>query len=201
METHTSSSEKYIYPPIEVNLERKLKNDFRNRSKYFLVTSRFNSQTWQENINYKMKNPKIGCIYCSPEQITKSIPIDSVVFVLEMNNDNNKIMGIGMIKNYSYIDKYHVYNNGNYNRYNYVGKNHILRENMNQKESAIMEIIDKICFTGNRHMKRGQGLRSFPIDILYKCSKQGFDLVDFIRSMFKVRQGNCIPVESNTIKA
>jgi len=185
----------------DTRLEKKLINDFRSHSKYFLTTSRFDNHTWQENQNYKKKNPKIKCIYCTPEPITKAITIDSVVFVLEMNNDINKIVGIGMIKNYSYMDKYHVYQNGNYNRFNYVGKHHISREDMTAKELAILEIMDKMCFTGNRHMKRGQGLRSFPVDVLYKCSKKGFDLVDFIRFMFKVRQGNCISVETNTIKA
>jgi len=183
--------------PKDTRLEKKLINDFRNHSKYFLTTSRFDNHTWQENQNYKKKNPKIKCIYCTPEPITKAIPIDSVVFVLEMNNDINKIVGIGMIRNYSYMDKYHVYQNGNYNRFNYVGKHHISREDMTAKELAILEIMDKMCFTGNRHMKRGQGLRSFPVDVLYKCSKKGFDLVDFIRFMFKNRMES----NTNTIKA
>jgi hypothetical protein len=49
-----------------------------------------------------------------------------------------------------------------------------------------MKIFDILCFTGNRHMKRGQGLKSFPIDMLYRCSKR-IDLVKFISEMFKTR--------------
>jgi len=108
------------------------------------------------------------------------------MFILEMNNDTNQIMGIGLVRNHPILNKYHVYDNGNYNRYVYVGKNRIDRADMSEKEEQIMKVFDILCFTGNRHMKRGQGLKSFPTDILYRCSKK-VDLVKFISEMFKSR--------------
>ena len=66
--------------------------------------------------------------------MTNQIPIDSAVFVLEMNNDKNKIMGIGMVRNHPVLNKYRVYKNNNYNRYVYTGKHYINREAMNPQE-------------------------------------------------------------------
>ena len=103
-----------------------------------------------------------------------------------MNNDTNKIMGIGAIKNHPTMNKYHVYDYGNYNRYVYVGKNRIDRSEMTEQEELAMKIFDILCFKGNTHMKRAQGLKMFPIDMLYRMSRKK-DLVDFITNMFKNR--------------
>lgn len=172
----------------ETSLKKNIKN-YAASMKHFIMTSRFNDETILENKTYRNRNPKIGCIYCTPQTISKKIPIDSILFILEMNNDKNRIEGIGMVRNHPQVNKYNVYDNGNYNRYNYVGKNRIDREDMNEEENNIMTVFDILCFTGNKHMKRGQGLRSFPIEFLYKCSKT-LDLVVFIANMFKSRITN-----------
>jgi len=170
---------------IDQIIKKQLK-DFKLEQRHYLLTSRFNNETWNENEQYRLKHHNIGCIYCAPEKISQSIPLETIIFILEMNNDTNKIIGIGMIRNHSICDKYHVYTEGNYNRYVYVGKNRISRDEMNEEEEEIMKLFDILCFKGNRHMKRGQGLRSFPIDILYRCSKR-LNLVNFISEMFKKR--------------
>lgn len=173
--------------PNNKDIKRQILNDYKQQQKHFLLTSRFNTQTWEENQSYRNRiNKTSGCIYCSPEKISHNIPIDAILFILEMNNDENTIMGIGMVRNRSFCEKYKVYNNGNYNRYNYAGNNRISREDMTEEEEIIMQVFDILCFTGNRHMKRGQGLRSFPLNMLYNCSKK-MDLVKFISEMFKSR--------------
>ena len=53
-----------------------------------------------------------------------------------------------------------VYQNSNYNRYVYV-KHRIDRCEMTKEENTIMQALDILCFTGNTHMKRGQGLDNF----------------------------------------
>jgi hypothetical protein len=120
--------------------------------------------------------------------VAKNIPMDTVLFVLEMNNDTNKIAGIGLVRNHAFMHKYNVYSEKTYNRYIYYGKMHIYRENMSEEEERIMKVFDILCFTGNKHMKRGQGIKSFPIETLYKC-KNTLDLVSFIGQMFKTRMG------------
>jgi hypothetical protein len=172
--------------PTEKNIHQMFLREYRKQLRNFLLTTRFNNSTWNENVQYRKTHPKIGCIYCCPDQVSQAIPIESVMFILEMNNDTNKIMGIGLVRNHAAINQYTVYEEGNYNRFVYTGKTRIDREEMSEQEEQVMKIFDILCFTGNRHMKRGQGLKSFPIDMLYRCSKR-IDLVKFISEMFKTR--------------
>lgn len=178
--TICKSQEEYTKKIVE---KQKYKEFIQNMKK-FVITSRFNNETWNENMMYRNKNKNIGCVYCSPEMITKKIPTDSILFVLEMNNEENKIMGIGMIRNHPICGKYRIYSNGNYNRYVYMGKNRIDRKDMTTEQENIMKALDILCFTGNKHMKRGQGLKMFPLEILFRCSTV-IDLVNFISDMFK----------------
>lgn len=155
-------------------------------SPHTIMTSRWNEATWEENCNFRKKNPYIGCIYCSPTSISYDISKEATIFVLEMNNDRNQIMGIGLIRNRPVLNKYFVYDNDRYNRFVYTSKTRIDREDMNEEENKVMQVFDILCFTGNTHMKRGQGLKAFPKEMLYKMSHK-LDLVKFITTMFKTR--------------
>lgn len=159
---------------------------FQQNMKKYLTTTRFNNNTWDENCNYRNKKTNIGCIYGTPDTASEQIIPDGIIFVLEMNNDMNKIMGIGMIRNKHFIKKHHIYSNEQYNRYSYVGKYRIDRNDMSDYEEIIMKAFDHLCFKGPRHMKRLSGIRLFPIDMLYNISSI-IDLVDFITNMFKIR--------------
>jgi hypothetical protein len=160
--------------------------EFKKAMKSILVTTRFNNSTWTENQQYIKKYPHIGCIYPSPEMNSKEMTDGTYLFVLEMNNEENKIMGIGLVKNHPIYNKYKVYSNQNYNRFAYLGKVRIDRKDMDDMEEKIMKAFDILCFKGSRHMKRLQGIKAFPADILYKCT-QVMDLVQFITDMFKKR--------------
>ena len=151
-----------------------------------LLTTRFNDETWEQNKKYREEKELPGCIYCSPGPISVKIQPEQIAFILEMNNDKNKIMGIGMIRNHPHINIYQIYENDSYNRYVYIGKTRIDRSEMDEEEERIMKAFDILCFKGNRHMKRGHGLKSFPIEMLYNCSKE-LDLVEYITNMFKRR--------------
>ena len=100
--------------------------------------------------------------------------------------DLNKIIGIGLIRNHPINGKLNVYCKGNYNRYTFVGRTRIDRSEMNEEEDLVMKIFDILCFRGNKHMKRGQGLKSFPTELLFILIKK-VDLVKYIGNMFKER--------------
>jgi len=72
-----------------------------------IATTRFNNETHFQNSTYKQKVKQIGyeCIYGTPMKIKEKIPLHSYVYVIEMNNDKNKIEGIGLIKNERKVDK------------------------------------------------------------------------------------------------
>jgi len=171
---------------FEEKLEKKRVKDYKNKNNKFIVISCFNNKTWAENEDYRSNHKEVACIYCSPEPPSKLIPLNSVMFVFEMNNDTNKIMGIGFIKNKPSTKQYFVYENDNYNRYSYLGGYRIDRSDMSEEEERIMQVFDELCFRGNTHMKRCQGLKSFPFDMLYRMSAK-LDLVNFITQMFKQR--------------
>jgi len=77
-----------------------------------IATTRFNDDTYQQNKDYKGKMKHNGSLYGSPVRIKDNIPLDTAIYVIEMNNSTNKIEGIGMIKNENILDKhYRIYNN------------------------------------------------------------------------------------------
>jgi hypothetical protein len=159
---------------------------YKNTLQYTLATTRFTNATWNENSKFREKNPNAKCAYLLPIPISRNIPMDSAVFVLEMNNDKNQIMGIGMIKNHAIYGKYEIYENRNYNRFSYIGKWRIDVSEMNSEEREILKLFEAMCFKGANHSKRGQGITAFPLKLMYKCSPH-VDLTNYIKRMFKKR--------------
>lgn len=134
------------------------------------MTTRFNNETWIENCRWRENNNFEGCIYNSPVYIKDNIPLQIPLFVIEMNNETNKIEGIGKITNYVYTDrKYKVYSDFNYNRYTYHGKIRINRDKIQNIEK--LEKLEKRLFKGKGHLKRGQGILNVSNDIYceYVC--------------------------------
>lgn len=172
--------------PTLTRLYRKRLIEFRSEFRNHLMTTRFNNITLEENARYRTANSSIKCVYCSPDPISSKIKPDSIMFILEMNNDKDKIAGVGLVRNHAVLGRHFVYENGNYNRYVYTGKYRIDRSEMTEEENRIMSLFDILCFTGNKHMKRGQGLKAFPTDMLYRMAPV-LDLVKFIGIMFKSR--------------
>ena len=170
----------------EKRRERNNIKDYLQSKKYSIVTTRFNNETWGENRSYIKNKPLYKSLYSVPSPMGKNIPIDRTVFVLELNNEENHIMGIGMVKNHPKINEKQIYTDQNSNRYAFNGKHRIAREDMNDKEERLMKAFDILCFTGNSHMKRGGGILSYPTAMLYRVSSV-VDLVDFIHNMFKER--------------
>lgn len=65
---------------------------------FTVVTDRYNDETWEASLRYRERK-KLACIYVPPYKLAENIDINSPVFVIEMNNSKNQIMGIGLIKN------------------------------------------------------------------------------------------------------
>jgi len=109
-----------------------------------LACTRFNNKTWQEYQHWKNTHQQtyeqiyqrpLKCIYGTPREISnKKIPPQAKILVIEMNNDENKIMGIGEIINETASEVYKTVGSGcrpikfntlfsdrNYTRYIYIG--------------------------------------------------------------------------------
>ena len=108
-----------------------------------ILTIRFNNETWEENCRYRENKPNVGCIYGSPSVLNLNCPIDSLLFIVEMNNSSNQIEGIGLIKNRAYIydAKCLVYNTPYFNRYIYKGSIRISREIIEKYNKILLDIL------------------------------------------------------------
>ena len=125
---------------------------------FYIACTRFNNDTYKENIDYRSKNGEV-VIYGAALKIRNTYSIGSLMFVAEMNNEKNKIEGIGLIKNQLVSDKRHkIYDNNEYNRYIYRGKHWLSREKIDSLDPEINEIFDNILFKGKSHLKCRTGI-------------------------------------------
>jgi hypothetical protein len=135
---------------------------------FTICVTRYNNATWRERTAWLAENPEYKCIYKSPVAIKSNIPYEAPVFVLEMNNDTNQIMGVGRIINEIRADRsYRVYSDQNYNRYTYLGRERVDRTDIMQskKNAVIIKTLERLLFYGALHSKRGQGIHELPTHI------------------------------------
>ena len=152
---------------------------------FTIVSTRYNDTTWQENINYRKKNNHEGCIYGAPHMLSNKIVVDSLVFVVEMNNSLNQIEGIGLMRNNIRLDKYtSVYKDGNFNRYVYKGNYHIDRELIVRYNSELVDVLDYILFKEKTHLKRGAGFTTIPEKLLYHKMCKNMDIKKEVKELF-----------------
>ena len=151
-----------------------------------IVTTRFTDDTWRENNSYRLKNGnKLKCIYGSPQEMSPKILYESLVFVVEMNNTNNKIIGIGLIKNKPILDKYYkIYNDCNYNRFVYKSNYYVEREILLRHNELLVKILDHILFKEKTHSKRGTGFTSIPEKVMKYKICQNINLKKEIKNIF-----------------
>ena len=125
---------------------------------FHIGTVRFTNKTYQENQNWKERKNHKGCIYGLDTKITDNINKGEYIFVLEMNNDKNKIMGIGLIKNVTIpAERSRIYEDEIYNNYIYKGRKHITREKLIEKKEEMVLFLENMLFEGSHHFKRGNG--------------------------------------------
>jgi hypothetical protein len=141
----------------------------------FLMITRFNNKTWNELQTYRKQNKISGPIYGVPRRVGPTIPLKEKLYILEMNNDTNTIMGIGLIKNFIKMERYHyIYSDGNFNRFTYSGKKYISREEFTRDEDELIEKMEERVFKGKGHLKRGQGIQKVPYERYSKIELEAF---------------------------
>ena len=125
---------------------------------FYLACTRFNNATYAENTNYRNKHNE-NVIYGTTLQIRHIYDLGIQIFVVEMNNEENKIEGIGLIKNLLVCDKRHkIYDNDEYNRYIYKGKYWLSRSQINNVNENITEMFENALFKGKSHLKCRMGI-------------------------------------------
>lgn len=175
----------------KIKLKRRLQERQKNieNSKYqnthikpiYIAITRFNETTWNENVKYRIKHKLNGCIYGSPIPIARTIPLKATVYVIEMNNTTNEILGIGKIIN-SFNPEVHklhafkIYSECNYSRYIYCGDKRIDRMEFPRELNNICLLLEWFIFKGygpldkprrGTHFKRGMGINKLPSRLLH----------------------------------
>jgi hypothetical protein len=106
--------------------------------------------------------------------MSPKILYDSLVFIVEMNNETNNIEGIGLVRNRPYLDKYYnIYKDGNYNRFVYKSNYHIDREKLIRYDEDFVKLLEYILFKEKTHLKRGCGFTTITPKLL--ASKKNED--------------------------
>jgi hypothetical protein len=59
-----------------------------------------------------------------------------------------------------------VHNDGNTNRFTYIGKYFIDRETLDDYNAELVYVLDELLFKGYTHSKRGAGLTTIPEKVL-----------------------------------
>jgi hypothetical protein len=150
--------------------------------KFYIGTTRFTNSTYSENMEWRQKHNWKGCIYGVNKKMPRTVPYMALVFVVEMNNDTNKIEGVGLVRNYINSNyKTCVYKSDrNYNRYIY---NSAYRKDISEiTNKKVIEILELLLFYGARHYKRGQGITTINWNRL--SDKAKLVLKHFFHSLF-----------------
>ena len=126
-----------------------------------------------------------GCVYSVPKPIAKCIRKRKYIFVIEMNNNTNKIEGIGFIRNIDNLGRNTgIHHDMKYNLYNYNSSFHVGFKDMCKKDNGnYIEFLTRLLFYGRSHYKRGPGIitvspsRFNTLDYYHKT-------IDYFKSLF-----------------
>ena len=167
-----------------------------------IVSTRFTNITLKENREYRSKQNAPPCIYASPQTMSPKILLDSILFVVEMNNDMNRVEGIGLIRNHPHMDKYYkVHHDANYNRYIYKSNYFIDRDTLVRHNPFLINTLDYILFKEKTHLKRGIGFTTIPEKLLKHEKCENMNVVEEIRTLFLTIFENMDVVENDSENA
>jgi len=143
---------------------------------YDIYTTRFTSDTYYQNVRYKKNIHWDGALYSTMLTFPLNTP-DKLLFVLDMNNTTNKIVGIGLVRNVLAKDQdINIYTNPSFNNYIYKSTYYIPLMEM-ENDSAfgeserhddedwkkfIKDEFETKLFYGKSHSKRGGSFMVFP---------------------------------------
>jgi len=143
-------------------------------------TTRFNNLTFAENQAFRERDGIEGCIYGLPVPMPRKVRRGELVYVVEMNVETKKIMGVGRVPNFRCNDKTRrIYEERGYNRFIYMGRRRIPVEAIDDKES--LAILEKVLFKGKGHMCRGQGITRLNPEKLQENKKK---IIEFLAQLF-----------------
>lgn len=160
-------------------------------SRIEILTTRFSNYGIKENRVWRDEHGlNTSCVYGTPVMITHHVMDDAYAFVIEMNNDKNKVEGIGLIRNKVCEQRYRrIHSDPNLNRYSYEGEYRVDVSQIGHHEDdeddeyykKLIQTLEVLLFKGKRHSKRSIGISRIPNWIKYNR----FDY-DFGKALFEM---------------
>jgi hypothetical protein len=150
-----------------------------------IASTRFNNETLEQNQKYKDENGITGFIYCQRIRIKEQVPLNSLLYLVEMNNSTNQILGIALIKNAIATDKYYrVYSSSDFNRYIYKADHRFSRDELVVLNIDLVLALEQICFKGKTHLKRIPGISIISDKLLSLPVCKNINFKRELRAMF-----------------
>jgi TFIIF-interacting CTD phosphatase-like protein len=163
---------------------------------FHIGCTRFNNSTYEENIEYRKHNGET-VIYGTSLKIRNIYTPDSLMFIAEMNNEKNRVEGIGLIRNKLVHDKRHkIYEKSEYNRYIYRGNYWLSREQLNILDPEILEILDTVLFKGKSHLKCRTGISILSEKLFVHWIYELRILKNKIKTAFLQQCNNCVELDN-----
>ena len=146
-----------------------------------IMVTHFNNDTLQE-FEEQFNKTKNQYTYNTCKPISAyGIPTTRkvIIYVIEMNNQTNRIVGFGKIENNPILQPKKIYSQGRFNMYGYPILN---RKNISQPDyreyHKYIEELEQRLFTGKQHCKRGSGIHHA------KLVSHDEDAIFFLRTIF-----------------
>jgi hypothetical protein len=150
-----------------------------------IATTRFSDRTFNENKIWRENNGISGCIYGTPIMMSSKIKEGEATFVIEMNNDRNKIEGIGLVINRHAREHYaNIHSNRNLARYLYSGQYRLDRSLVESEyHKKVIWVLEILLFKGSGHSKRSIGITRLPAWLMFNRFEYDFSMA--IKEMFE----------------
>ncbi len=160
--------------------------------KFDIYTTRFNSYTYLENQRYKENKMHgfSGALYSTTLPFPANTSDEKYLFVLDMNNTTNKLLGVSFLKNKLAKDQnINVYADPSFNNCIYKTQFYIDLQESNSKihklwKTFIENEFEKCLFYGKSNMKRGGSFTRFSM------KKMKTKHLKFLLSLFIVLNPN-----------
>ena len=172
-------------------------------SRIEILTTRFSNYGIKENRVWRDEHGlNTSCVYGTPVMITHHVMDDAYAFVIEMNNDKNKVEGIGLIRNKVCEQRYRrIHSEPNLNRYSYQGEyrvdvsqiGHHVDDEDDEYYKKLIRTLEVLLFKGKRHSKRSIGISRIPNWIKY--NRFDYDFGKALFEMFEKYAGAGLNIE------
>ena len=121
-----------------------------------ILLTRFSDDTFTQNQRWKERNKWKGCVYGARNSCVENWEGS---IVIEMNNDSNRIIGLGIITGVipdsSRSKAWKIYDENKYNQLVYYGKERTSLGDLSALEDSVILVLERLLFTGKSHSKRG----------------------------------------------